>query len=34
MKANVPSFMAGGVLCWIEEWINRGMQESAESMTS
>ena len=27
-------FIANGILGWIEEWIKRGMCESAETMTS
>ena len=34
MVAYTMSFVAGGVLGWIEEWIARGMQESAEVMSS
>ncbi|WP_405152297.1 TetR/AcrR family transcriptional regulator [Paenibacillus sp. FSL K6-0108] len=34
MIAYTMSFVAGGVLAWIEEWIARGMQESAEVMSS
>jgi AcrR family transcriptional regulator len=33
-EAYVKGFMAGGVLGWIEEWFNRGLQESAETMTT
>lgn len=33
MWAYTVAFIAGGTLSWIEEWIARGMQESAESMT-
>lgn len=32
--AYTKGFMAGGVLGWIEEWFNRGLQESAETMTT
>lgn len=34
IEAYVKNFIAGGVLGWIEEWLNRGMQESAETMTA
>ena len=33
IAAYLTSFMSYGTFGWIEEWINRGMQESAESMT-
>ncbi|MGH2116913.1 TetR/AcrR family transcriptional regulator [Aerococcus sp. L_32] len=33
ISAYTVSFISNGVLGWIEEWINRGMQESAETMT-
>lgn len=32
MWAYTKSFIAYGTYGWIEEWINRGMQESAETM--
>ncbi|RCX16410.1 TetR family transcriptional regulator [Fontibacillus phaseoli] len=34
MTAYVTSFIAYGTYGWIEEWIGRGMQESAETMSS
>ncbi|WP_428829623.1 TetR-like C-terminal domain-containing protein [Paenibacillus riograndensis] len=34
MTAYVTSFIAYGTYGWIEEWIGRGMQESAEAMSS
>lgn len=34
MTAYVTSFIAYGTYGWIEEWIGRGMQESAESMSA
>ena len=33
MWAYTVSFIAYGTQGWIEEWIGRGMQESAETMT-
>lgn len=33
LSAYVVSFIAYGTYGWIEEWIKRGMQESAETMT-
>lgn len=33
MTAYVTSFIAYGTYGWIEEWIGRGMQESAETMS-
>lgn len=33
MAAYVTSFIAHGTYGWIEEWISRGMEESAETMT-
>lgn len=33
LSAYVVSFIAYGTYGWIEEWISRGMQESAETMT-
>lgn len=33
LSAYVVSFIAYGTYGWIEEWIRRGMQESAETMT-
>ena len=32
MWAYTKSFIAYGTYGWIEEWINRGMQESAGAM--
>lgn len=32
MAAYVTSFIAYGTFGWIDEWIGRGMQESAETM--
>lgn len=32
MSAYVTSFMSYGTYGWINEWIARGMQESAEKM--
>lgn len=32
MTAYTLSFIANGVLGWIEEWLKRGMTESAETM--
>jgi hypothetical protein len=32
--AYVAAFMFSGIYGWIEEWISRGMQESAEEMTA
>lgn len=34
MTAYVTSFIAYGTYGWIEEWIERGMQESAETMSA
>ncbi|GGH69197.1 TetR/AcrR family transcriptional regulator [Saccharibacillus endophyticus] len=34
MGAYAASFIAYGVYGWIEEWIGRGMQESAETMSA
>ncbi|MBM6382994.1 MAG: TetR/AcrR family transcriptional regulator [Paenibacillus sp.] len=34
LSAYIVSFIAYGTYGWIEEWIGRGMQESAESMTA
>lgn len=34
MTAYVTSFIAYGTYGWIEEWIGRGMQESAETMSA
>ncbi|WP_411347025.1 TetR/AcrR family transcriptional regulator [Paenibacillus sp. WLX2291] len=34
LSAYIVSFIAYGTYGWIEEWIARGMQESAESMTT
>ncbi|UOQ83576.1 TetR/AcrR family transcriptional regulator [Gracilibacillus salinarum] len=34
MAAYVTSFITYGTYGWIEEWIGRGMQESAESMSA
>lgn len=34
MAAYVTSFIAYGTYGWIEEWIGRGMQESAETMSA
>lgn len=34
MAAYVTSFIAYGTYGWIEEWIGRGMEESAETMSS
>ncbi|WP_433940443.1 TetR/AcrR family transcriptional regulator [Paenibacillus lautus] len=34
MTAYVTSFITYGTYGWIEEWIGRGMQESAETMSS
>ena len=34
MAAYVMAFIAFGTFGWIEEWIKRGMQESAESMAA
>ncbi len=33
-EAYVVAFVAGGTLGWIEEWLARGMQESAQTMTA
>lgn len=32
--AYTKNFIAGGIIYWIEEWLARGMVESAESMTA
>lgn len=34
MEAYVTSFIAYGTYGWVEAWIGRGMQESAETMTA
>ena len=34
MTAYTLAFIANGVLGWIEEWLKRGMCESAETMIS
>lgn len=34
MTAYTLAFVANGILGWIEEWLKRGMCESAETMTS
>ena len=34
MWAYTKSFIAYGTYGWIQEWISRGMQESAETMTT
>lgn len=33
-SAYVAAFVAGGTLGWIDEWVERGMQESAKEMTA
>ena len=32
LSAYVVAFVQNGMLGWIDEWVNRGMQETAESM--
>lgn len=34
IEAYTKNFIAYGVLGWIEEWLNRGMQEAAETMVT
>lgn len=34
ITAYTLAFIANGILGWIEEWLKRGMCESAETMTS
>lgn len=33
LAAYTTAFIFFGILGWIEEWLNRGMQESGEEMT-
>lgn len=32
IEAYIISFIQNGILGWVDEWINRGMEESADSM--